>query len=84
MVNFNIVAGDNSFYEKADEFMELYTNPDFNVKQIMEKLDLTTNQYKHLRKYCIDFKGLHPKRRRCRTHKSKFINPVLLSYSLWF
>lgn len=64
MTNFNVIERDDSFYNKADEFIKLYTNKKYDIKRICEKLNLTKSQYHRLRNYCVEFKNMPLKKKR--------------------
>ena len=52
-MNFHITQG-NTYEELIDPFTRLYNDTSNTVKDIMTELNITTNQYRRLRKYCIE------------------------------
>lgn len=61
MVNFKVIERDDSFYEYADKFIELYYDKTIKKPDILRKLNISEGQYRRLRKYCIEYKGLKAK-----------------------
>ena len=51
-MNFNIKDGEN-YWNKYDEFIELYNNSNLTILQIRETLKLTSNKYRQYRKKAI-------------------------------
>lgn len=63
-MNFRVVEGDYSLYDKANAFVKLYNNLNYTVESIKELLGLSESKYKKLRKYCFD-EGLLTVSRKC-------------------
>ena len=61
MTNFKVIERDDSFYKDADKFIELYYNKNIRKPDILRKLNIQEGQYRRLRKYCIEYKGLKAK-----------------------
>ena len=61
MTNFKVIERDDSFYEDADKFIELYYDKTIKKPDILRKLNISEGQYRRLRKYCIEYKGLKAK-----------------------
>ena len=52
-MKFHITQG-NTYEDMIDPFTRLYNDTSNTVKDIMTELNITTNQYRRLRKYCIE------------------------------
>ena len=52
-MNFTITSGDNDFLNKEEEFIQLYNAGEITTRKIIERLDLTRNEYRKLRKKCL-------------------------------
>ena len=70
-MNFNIIDGNNDWINLTPTFIELYNNPEITVPKIREKLNITNNEYRKLRKHCIENK-LVSKRKTYRPRKRTY------------
>lgn len=81
-MNFRIIDGDDDYLEKVPEFVEEYNRNYLTVPKLCEKLDLSINEYRKLRKHCLE-EGLIILRRRQNKRKPNHkTNPK--NYSLVF
>ena len=69
-MNFKIINGNNDWLKQVDNFVELYNDITINSKTIISKLKLTVNEYRQLRKHCIN-EGLITPRKSPHPQKSK-------------
>ena len=70
-MNFNIIDGDNDWLDLTPRVIDLYNNPKIHVPEIIEKLNITRNTYRKLRKHCIENK-LVSKRKTYRPRKRTY------------
>lgn len=71
-MNFRIVEGKDSLWDRADEFMEYYNDYSISITKLIEKMGITRNQYRRLRNYC-DKNGWIVLRRRSPNQKKKLV-----------
>ena len=80
-MNFNIIDGNNDWINLTPTFIELYNNPEITVPKIRETLKITNNEYRKLRKHCIENnyvskrKTFRPKKRTYKTDP-KYYSPT--------
>ena len=53
-MNFRVIDGDDDYLEKVPEFVEEYNRNYLTIPKLCEKLDLSTTEYRKLRKHCIE------------------------------
>lgn len=60
-MSFNIIRGDNDYYEKYDLFVKAY-NDGVKVRQIRDDLGLTSRRYQQYKKQALDEGKIKPRR----------------------
>ena len=53
-MNFRVIDGDDDYLEKVPEFVYEYNRNYLTIPKLCEKLDLSINEYRKLRKHCIE------------------------------
>ena len=53
-MNFNIIEGNNDYLIKTEAFAKEYNQNKLSVPKICEKLDINLNEYRKLRRHCIE------------------------------
>ena len=69
-MEFHIINGNDDYLNKTPEFAEEYNKGELSVPKLKEKLNLTNNEYRKLRKHCIE-EGLITLKKKGRRKKQK-------------
>ena len=70
-MNFRIIEGDYSLYDKAEAFAKYYNNQNYTAEDICKILEISYNNYRSLSKYCFE-EGLIPVLRKGGRLKPKY------------
>ena len=71
-MNFRIIEGDYSLYDKAEAFAEYYNNLNYSIEDICSILDISKKHYANLRHYCLDNGLLTIQRKGGKTKNPKY------------
>ena len=81
-MNFNVIDGDRNYLQKTEAFVEEYNRNYLSVTKLCEKLNITRNEYRKLRKHCVEENLITLKRKPNKRKKTYRTHPKYYSKTI--